>query len=112
MSVGTATAAERADEALSVIKGEIEKMASNGPSEAELEAAKRYVIGAYAINNLDTSSNIARALVAMQEEDLGINYLQERERLINAVSVEDVRKIARELLSAEPTIVVVGPSKS
>lgn len=112
LTLGTTTRADREGETLDVMRGELEKMAREGPTAAELDAAKRYVIGAYAINNLDTSPNIAGVLVAMQEENLGIDYLQRREELINSVTLDQVRSIARELLSEEPTVIVVGPTKS
>lgn len=110
LSLGSKTKADRADETLSILRSEIEAMASTGPTAEELESAKKYVIGAYAINNLDTTAKIARALVAMQEEDLGTDYIDRRAALINAVTLEDVRAVAKRMLSQKPTIVVVGPS--
>jgi zinc protease len=83
-------------------------MAEEGPTEAELEAAKKYLIGSYAINNLDSSSSIAATLVELQTEDLGIDYIDRRAGLINAVTLEDARAAARKLLSAEPAVLVVG----
>lgn len=110
LSLGSKTKADRAEETLSIMRSEIERMANDGPTVEELESAKKYVIGSYAINNLDTTAKIARALVAMQEEDLGRDYIDRRSDLINAVTLEDVKAVAKRLLSREPTIVVVGPS--
>jgi zinc protease len=103
------TRVDRAEETIAVMRNQIESMARNGPTEEELEAAKKFVIGAYAINNLDTSAGIARALVALQEDDLGIDYLEKREELINSVTLEEVKAIAEKLLSQEPITVVVAP---
>ena len=110
LSLGSKTKAERADETLSIMRSEIERMATEGPTAEELESAKKYVIGSYAINNLDTTSKIARVLVALQEEDLGRDYIDRREEYINSVTLEDVKAIAKRLLSEKPTIVMVGPS--
>ena len=44
----------------------VRRMAEEGPTEAELAAAKKYVIGAYALNNLDSSSAIAATLLSLQ----------------------------------------------
>jgi zinc protease len=112
LTASSSTVAERADETLSIMQSEIARMASEGPTEAELDAAKKYVIGSYAINNLDTSADIASVLVTIQTERLGADYLDRRAGIINAVTIEDVRAAARRLLSVTPTIVVVGPAKS
>jgi zinc protease len=112
ITASSSTLAERADETLAIMQAEIARMAADGPSEAELEAAKKYVIGSYAINNLDTSADIASVLVTIQTEQLGTDYLDRRAGIIDAVTIEDVRAAARRLLAVEPTIVVVGPAKS
>jgi len=112
LTASSGTRADRADETLRLMREEITRMANEGPTQEELEAAKKYVIGSYAINNLDTSAKIARVLISMQTEGLGIDYLQKREELINAVTLDDVKAVARQLLGVEPTVVVVGPAKS
>lgn len=110
--VGSATSNERVDNAIEVIRAELKKMAALGPTAKELEAAKKYIIGSYAIRNLDTSIKVARVLVAIQQIDLGIDYIDRREDLINAVTLEDVKRVAAKLLQQEPTLVVVGPKNS
>ncbi|MEM7463663.1 MAG: pitrilysin family protein [Pseudomonadota bacterium] len=110
LSLGSRTKAERAGETLSIMRSEIERMATEGPTAEELESAKKYVIGSYAINNLDTTSKIARVLVTLQEEELGRDYIDRREEFINSVTLDDVKAIAKRLLSQKPTIVMVGPS--
>jgi len=108
-SAGTSTRVDNQEKAIKVIKEEIQKLVDEGVTEAELEAAKKYVIGAYAISNLDTSGKIARVLVAIQNQNLGIDYINRRRELIERVRLEDVNRMARELLSMQPTQVVVGP---
>ena len=112
LTVGSATRPDKTNETLSLIRGEIERMAKEGPTLEELEAAKKYVIGSYAINNLDTSSKIARALVALQTADLGKDYIDRRADIINSVTLDDVRSVARKLLTGEPTVVILGPQSS
>jgi len=108
--IGTSTRSDRAEETLRVIREEVRRMAEQGPTPAELEAAKKYVIGAYAINNLDTSAAIASTLVQLQLDDLGIDYIERREALIEAVTLEEVKAAARKLLLAEPAVMIVGPN--
>ncbi|MBZ9963304.1 M16 family metallopeptidase [Mesorhizobium sp. BR1-1-2] len=107
--VTTGTRSDRAAETLGIVRDVVRRLAEDGPTEAELAATKKYLIGAYAISNLDSSSAIAATLVELQVDDLGIDYIQRRTGLINAVTLDQVKAAAKKLLSAEPTIMVVGP---
>ena len=107
--VGTATRADRATETLGVIKGVIARLAADGPTEAELASAKKYLIGSAALQELSSSQAIAGTLVGLQLWDLGIDYLPGRAELIEAVTVEDVKAVAARLLGAKPTILLLGP---
>jgi len=107
--IGTSTRSDRAGEALNVILDVVRRMAEAGPTQAELAAAKKYVIGSYALSNLDSSRAIAATLVSLQVEGLPIDYIDRRAGLIDAVSLQDVRSAAARLLSAEPAIMIVGP---
>ena len=109
---GTATRADRADETIKILLAEVERMAKDGPTAEELEKAKKYITGSYAISNLDTSGKIASVLVAIQREKLGVDYIDKRADYIAAVTIEDTKRMARELLSTKPTIIIVGPNKS
>jgi len=109
---GTATRAEKTDETVKILLAEVERMAKEGPTEKELEKAKKYITGSYAINNLDTSGKIASVLVAIQREKLGIDYIDKRADYIASVTIEDTKRMARKLLSEKPTIVIVGPKGS
>lgn len=110
--ISTATRSDRAAETLEIIKNEVRRMADEGPTQAELDAAKKYVVGAYAINNLDSSSAIASTLVELQIDNLGIDYIQRRAGLIEAVTLAEVKAAAKRLLTAEPAVMVVGPELS
>lgn len=112
LNIATSTRSDRVSEALEVIEAEIARMIEEGPTEQELADAKRYLIGAYAINNLDTSASVARTLVELQRNDLGIDYISRREELINEVTREQAHEAARRLLSAEPALMVIGPART
>lgn len=107
--IGTGTSSERTQETLAVIRDVVKRMALEGPTEEELESAKRYLIGSYAINNLDSSGAIANTLVQLQVEDLGIDYIERRADIINAVTREEAAAAARLLLEAEPAVLILGP---
>jgi zinc protease len=104
---GTATRADRTAEALTVIDSEIKRMAESGPTEEELAKAKDYLKGAYALN-LDTSNKIAGALLQIQLDGLGIDYIDRRGALIDAVTLEDAKRVAQRLLKSGMLVTVVG----
>lgn len=112
LMISTATRPDRAQEALQIIRDQVKRMATDGPTAEELAAAKSYVIGSYAINNLDSSGNIARTLVAMQQEGLGRDYIDKRVDLINSVTLDQVKAVAKKLLDAAPAILIVGPAQT
>ena len=107
---GTSTRAENREETIDIIMQEIERIKTEGVTAEELEKAKRYVAGSYAISNLDTSSKIANVLVALQTQNLGIDYIDRRENYIADVTLEDANRMAKEFFSTKPTVVVVGPA--
>lgn len=105
---GTATRNDQAGEALKVILAQFERMASAGPTEQELADAKAYLTGSYALR-FDSSGSIARQLLFIQLEDLGIDYVDQRNALIEAVTLEDVRRVAQRIFAdGTPTVAVVG----
>ena len=101
---GVATRADRADEAMKLIEAEIARIAEEGPSEDELKNAKSYLVGSYPLR-FDTSSKIAEQLVGIQLDDLGIDYIDKRNDLIDAVTIEDVRRVAKRLYNNGDLIV-------
>jgi zinc protease len=104
---GTATRADAAAETTSIIEAEFRKMAAEGPTEDELAKAKTYLKGAFALN-LDTSTKIAAQLVQMQIDNLGIDYIERRSALIDAVTPADARRVAQRLLGGGLLFAIVG----
>ena len=91
---------------MEVVGNEIRSLAEQGPSEEELDKAKKYLIGSYALR-FDTSTKIAGQLVHLQTDGYGVDYLDERNKLIAAVSMEDAQRAAKRLLDAGELLVVV-----
>ena len=107
-SGGVSTANARVGESIDVIRAEWARMSNEGASEEELKDAKTYLTGSFPLSFTSTNS-IARTLVGMQYNDLGIRYIAERNAFIEAVTLEAVRRVAKRLLKPEElTIVVVG----
>ncbi|MYI67997.1 MAG: insulinase family protein, partial [Boseongicola sp. SB0673_bin_14] len=103
-----ASANERMAEAIEVTRAEWAKMAADGLTEDELEEAKAYLTGAYP-QRFDSNGSIARILVGMQIDDFGLDYVKTRNGMVNAVTTDDVRSVAKRLYRPEDLqFVVVG----
>ena len=89
----TATKNERVGEALTVISEELSRLISEGPSDEELQKAKDYLTGSYALG-FDTSTKIAHQLVQIAFEGLGMDYIGRRNALVSDVTQADIRRAA------------------
>ncbi len=95
-------------EAIDVVQTIWANMASEGPTEREVEQAITYLTGAYPLR-FDGNGRIASILVGMQRQDLPIDYIATRNDKVRAISAEDVQALAQELLDPEALhFVVVG----
>jgi len=103
---GVATANERVKQSVDLIQAEWARMANEGVTEEELETAKRYLTGAFALR-FDSNAKIARYLAGLQAADLEIDYIDKRNDLVNAVTVEDVNRVAKRILKPDELFIVV-----
>jgi zinc protease len=102
---------ERAKETIDITRAEIARMAKDGPSQKELDEAKTYITGSYPLR-FDSNRKIAGQLNGIQRQNLGIDYVNRRNGLIDAVTVDDVKRVARRILDADGMIVtIVGRPK-
>ncbi|MFV2092776.1 MAG: M16 family metallopeptidase [Hyphomicrobiales bacterium] len=109
---GTATRADRAADTLDVIRAELDRMAKDGPTQAELDDAKTYLTGAYPLR-FDTNSKIANQLAGIQRQNLGIDYPEKRNAMVEAVTLEDLKRVASRWIKTGNLIVVaVGRAES
>ena len=107
---GTATRADRTGDALAIIEAETKRMAEEGPTPEELAAAKSFLKGAYALS-LDSSGKIAAQLTQIQLDNLGLDYIQRRGALIDAVTVADAKRVAKRLYGGGMLVTVAGRPK-
>lgn len=103
---GTSTRNDRAGEALQIIEQEIVRIAKDGPTPEELAQAKSYLTGSYLLH-FDTSAKVASQLLEIQLEDLGVNYIERRNNMVNAVTADDVRRAAKRFLSDSKLLVIL-----
>lgn len=103
-----ATANDRVAEAIEVVLAEWDKIATEGVTEEELEAAKTYLTGAYPLR-FDSNASIARILVGMQMDGLPIDYIETRNSKVEAVTVDDVKRVVQRLYRPDDLrFVIVG----
>ncbi|MGI9407936.1 MAG: M16 family metallopeptidase, partial [Hyphomicrobiaceae bacterium] len=110
---GVATKNEEIGQSIEVIRDVLQRMADEGPSQVELDNAKQYLTGSYALR-FDSSSKIASQLFWVQIEDLGKGYITNRNKMIEAVTLADIKRVAKRLLQPDNLIVtIVGqPAKT
>lgn len=95
-------------EAVDVIREEWRKLAENGVTQDEVDRAKTYLTGAYPLR-FDGNATIANIMVAMQVDGMPIDYIDTRNAQVEAVTRDDVARVAKRLLQPEKLhFVVVG----
>jgi len=103
----TGTRADRAGDTVDAIDKEIRRMAEEGPTQQELDEAKSYLKGSQMLQ-LDTSSKLASGLLQYQLDKLPIDYLEKRNAIVDAVTLDDAKKAAKRLWSQGLLTVIVG----
>lgn len=94
--------------AIKVVQDEWQKMATEGITATELADAKTYMTGSYPLR-FDGNEAIANILVGMQMENLPIDYAVNRNALVEAVTLDDAKRVAARILRPEDLhFVVVG----
>lgn len=105
---GAGTANERVAETISVIREQWELAAKTGLSASELDNAKTYLTGSYPLR-FSSNGAIANMLLGIQMENLGADYFKRRNGFIEQVTLDDVNRVARTVLTPDSlTFVVVG----
>lgn len=108
---GVATENSRAADSLALVRAEFKRLREEGVTEKELEDAKTYLTGAYPLR-FDSNGKIASELMGIQLQELGIDYVNKRNAMIEAVTLDDIRRVANRLLHPDALLVVaVGEPK-
>jgi len=102
----TSTKNDRAGEALAVIEAECARLAQEGPTAEELDKAKKFLTGSYALR-FDTSTKIAGHLLQLQREGFDPGHLDRRNGEIEAVTLDDARRVARRLVGDDKWLVTL-----
>ncbi|SLN63044.1 Peptidase M16 inactive domain protein [Roseovarius albus] len=108
MMGSVASGNDRVAEAIEVIQNEWARIRDEGVTQAELDDAKTYLTGAYPLR-FDGNGTIANIAAGMQMSGRPTDYIANRNDRVNAVTLEDINRVAREFLDPDKlTFVVVG----
>ena len=98
----------RVAESIRLIRDIWRRFGEEGPTIEEIQNAKDYINGSFSLR-FTNSKTIVGVLNALQRFDLGKNYIEERPNLIEKVTPEDLKRVAKRIFKAESlTFVIVG----
>jgi len=107
-NVGVQTKNESAKVAIEEVLKEMERIRSVPVTDKELEDAKAYLTGSFPLK-LDTNKKIAGMLTAIEFFNLGLDYPDRYPKMINALTKDEILRVARKYLNPDNyTMVVVG----
>jgi len=99
---------ENVAEAIEVTRAEMARLYRDGATQGEVNDAITYLTGSFALD-LDSNAKIASVLHGYQVAGRDIGYVNRRNDLIRAVTLQDVNRVIRRLFNPEAyTFVVVG----
>ncbi len=103
---GVATRADAIQQSLDIIRKELTQIAADGPTPEEWENAKKYLVGSYPLR-FDTNTKIASQLLGLFEDGFGPDYIETRNAQIEALTLDDAKRVAKRLLAPDKLIVTI-----
>lgn len=100
------TVNKRAADTIAIIRAEWQKLRQSGPTPAEVVAAKTYLLGSYP-RLFTSTAGTASALLGIQMDGLGIDYIHRRQDEIAKVTPADVARVAKRLLDPDRLLFAV-----
>tara|TARA_Y100001960_G_scaffold234323_1_gene246444 strand:- start:46 stop:564 length:519 start_codon:yes stop_codon:yes gene_type:complete len=102
-TINLQTANKNAYKVEKLIRQEVQKVIDKGFTQAELDAAKNFLVGSYPIR-LRTSDKLLNHMQVMQEFGLPLDYLNTWSNNVNNVTLDQVNEFAKQLLKDEVAI--------
>lgn len=109
--VSLQTRPDQAQEALKVARGVLEKFVAEGPTEAELQAAKDNLIGGFALR-IDSNAKLLGNVANIAWNGLPLDYLDHWTDHIQALTVNDIRAAVQRVLRPDRMVTVVLGEKN
>lgn len=107
-TIGLQTRPDQAAQAVKVVRDVVQRFVTEGPTEAELRAAKDNLIGGFALR-IDSNKKLLGNVANIAWNDLPLDYLDHWTQKVEALTVADVRAaMARKLQPERMVTVVVG----
>lgn len=111
LTIGSATKNESVQDVIDLTKHVIKELKVKPITEKELKDAKSYLVGSVPLQ-LTSTDRISGTMISLQHDKLPPDYLDIRQRKIEAVTVEDVSRVAQSMLShPNLKIILVGNPK-
>lgn len=108
ISGGAATRNERVADTIEIVRKEWARLRDEGVTADELADAKTFLTGSF-LTQISSSGRMASLLLGIQLEELGIDYIDQRNKYIESVTADDIRRVAQRLLEpGKLSFVVVG----
>ena len=107
---GVATRNDAVAQSVDLVRQEAKRMAEGEIEATDLDNAKTYLTGSFPLR-LTSNGQIAGMLVSIQLADLGRDYLDRRNALIEAVTLDDLKRVAKRLFAGDLFVAVVGSPK-
>jgi len=110
--MGLQTRNDQAGEALRVALETVKEFAANGPSDKELEAAKKNIVGGFVLR-LDSNQKLAEQVAVVAFYNRPLDYLAKFTGKVEAVTREDIRRAFRSRIDPDKirTVLVGGGAK-
>jgi zinc protease len=107
MQGSVATRADAVRQTVQVVKDTLANFSASGPTQQELDDAKTYLTGSFPLA-FASNSGTAAQLGAFQRQNLDIGYVARRNAMIQAVTLADVKRVAKRLYDPARLTVVIG----
>ena len=95
---------------IDAIDGEVRALGEHGPTEIEVDETRGYLVGSIP-RLLETNYSIAAFLQSTEQFGLGLDYDRRLAGLIEAVTIDEIRSAAEDVLRPErASIAIAGPT--
>jgi zinc protease len=110
-TVGLQTRPDQTAQAVQIVRQVVSDFVAQGPTEAELQAAKDNLIGGFALR-IDSNRKLLGNLAGIAWNDLPLDYLDTWTQQVEKVSVADIKAaFARKLQPEKMVTVILGAAK-
>jgi zinc protease len=108
--LGLSTRPDQADQAVQVAREVVRRFVAEGPTEAELQAAKDYLVNGFALR-FDSNRKLLDNVANIAWNGLPLDYLESWTRRVETVTTADIRRAFARVLQPERMVTVVVGAK-